>query len=301
MIFLFGVIETCTATHMSSNSAARLPSKVESGMNKVGRGAKSAVDGAVAMTGKAIGFLEGPVAAAAMIIVAFLGLWALYKMFRSWECRPGKGTTAYTAGRTIARHSARLKSGKGDKASLSKAVDAESDDGKHHDVRCTVAMAGLRAVSGTLTGSPVLLTTANDDGMSPSTQISNSLRDVRVWCQHGQLQDGKLNACDAIKAWKAECELKSVTQGGAGAAAGPTLNAGAQFLVDAASANDKKKGALALERMITGDPVEITRSDVDRIKKVANDVDKTTLMATVTKEGCDGPLVDKDNKKAGKC
>ena len=73
-----------------ASKASRLPGKVESGINKVGRGAKSAVDGAVAITGKAVGFLEGPVAAAAMIIVAFLGLWALYKMFRSWECRPGK-------------------------------------------------------------------------------------------------------------------------------------------------------------------------------------------------------------------
>lgn len=276
-----------------ASKASRLPGKVESGINKVGRGAKSAVDGAVAMTGKAVGFLEGPVAAAAMIIVAFLGLYALYKMFRSWECRPGKGTTAYSAGRTVSRHSAHIKKAKGESNSLAAAITAEATDNKHNDVRCAVALSGLRAVSGSLPGDAVEID-VNGANASDDTIVSNSLNDVRKWCQHKNLKDGKLNACDAIKAWKAECEMKAVTKTGTG------LIKGAQYIVKAASKDNKKLGELALERTITGDALGITQGDAERIGLIAGALD-SAASPVFDIEACQAPLADADVRKAGGC
>ena len=275
-----------------ASKASRLPGKVESGINKVGRGAKSAVDGAVAITGKAVGFLEGPVAAAAMIIVAFLGLWALYKMFRSWECRPGKGTTVYNAGRTIARHSAHIKKAKADSNSLAAAVAAESADNKHNDVRCAVALSGLRAVSETLPGDGADLAAVNGQNASDDTIISNSLNDVRKWCQHKNLKDGKLNACDAVKAWKAECEMKAATDTG--------IAKGAAYIAKAATKDNKKLGELSLERTITGDALGITQADAERISGVAAALD-TANPPGFTFEACNAPLADADIRKLNGC
>ena len=286
----------------SAPSSSTLPSKVEDGINTVGRGAKRVVDGTVSLTGRVIGYMEGPVAALALVIIVFLGLWGIYKLFKQWDCRPGNGTTAYSAAKTIAHHSAVLKKKGAD--GIQADAQTEHDDNKQSDARCVLAFAHLRAVSGAIAGAqPVAnLYDANADDV---VKVGTSLRDVRVWCQPSTLKDKKLNACDAIKAWKAECEMAPLVPDAKGA--GPKITAGQTFLNQViADGKDKKKKDTGVGINMTGEPTVFNPElDTARMNKIRDTTDGKEFVAAAVANAsvtaCQLPTSSSDIHKAAEC